>query len=54
MKKKPCSKCGVEKELSEFYKQNKTRIGVNAECKECWKKRLKKKEDENWLKYIIG
>lgn len=32
---KRCSKCGVEKLLSEFRKQKNGRLGVRADCKMC-------------------
>ena len=35
MTKKLCSKCGEEKELSEFYKAKCCRLGVRPECKDC-------------------
>ncbi len=56
MKKKKCSKCGVEKDFSEFYKQQRCREGVNSECKLCWKLRVikKKKEMEQFTKMYIG
>ena len=56
MKKKPCTKCGVQKELKEFYKQNRLKGGVNAECKECYKNRSRSKRslDREWIKMIIG
>jgi len=41
MNTKICSKCGIEKDLSEFYKQNKHKYGVGSECKECIKNKSK-------------
>jgi len=32
---KKCSKCEIEKELSEFYKKNTAKDGLRSECKEC-------------------
>lgn len=32
---KQCSKCGVEKSLSDFYKNSDGRLGVSAQCKTC-------------------
>lgn len=32
---KTCSKCGMEKECSNFYKHPKTKDGLNSWCKEC-------------------
>ena len=56
MKKKPCSKCKIIKDEVLFYKQAKGRGGRGAECIECYLKRVnaKKKEEQNWLKMIIG
>ena len=36
---KICSKCGEEKELSEFYPRKGGKFGVRADCKECVIKR---------------
>lgn len=35
---KICTKCNIEKSLSEFYKYKKGRFGVVARCKQCIKK----------------
>lgn len=35
---KICSKCGLEKDLSEFYKHKKTKDGLHSKCKICHKK----------------
>ena len=32
---KACTKCNVEKPLSEFYRQSKTKAGLHANCKVC-------------------
>lgn len=40
--KKVCTKCGVEKDLSEFYEDKKARDGHVAQCKECSRKYHKK------------
>jgi len=32
---KTCTKCGIEKKLSEFNKQKKYRFGVKSRCKNC-------------------
>lgn len=37
---KKCSKCGTEKELSEFWKNKAGRRGRHSRCKECMKSRL--------------
>lgn len=41
---KTCSKCGVEKDLSAFYKRKDRACGVGSHCKECVKTAAK----ENW------
>ena len=38
MKTKICSKCGEEKPLGEFYKNNSSKDGLYAYCKECSRK----------------
>ena len=35
---KICSKCGVEKELSEFDKKKDCKLGVRGSCKSCCKR----------------
>lgn len=35
---KVCTKCGIEKEITEFYKNNTCRFGVQSICKLCNKK----------------
>ncbi|KKL76892.1 hypothetical protein LCGC14_2040310 [marine sediment metagenome] len=38
---KVCTKCGLEKELTEFYRQSATKDGLRYWCKECvaqWRK----------------
>ena len=37
MEKKICSKCRVEKDVCEFYKQPNSNGGVKSICKECRK-----------------
>jgi len=32
---KYCSKCGIEKDRSCFYKHNETADGLRPECKDC-------------------
>ena len=32
---KTCSKCKIEKELSDFYKKKASKDGFRSECKEC-------------------
>lgn len=35
MEYKKCSRCGVEKATTEFYKDKRTRSGLQSECKQC-------------------
>ena len=35
MDTKVCSKCGVEKPFSEYYKHKKGKYGLQAQCKKC-------------------
>ena len=35
---KECSKCGIEKEFDEFYKDNRNKDGHRGHCKSCMKK----------------
>ena len=35
---KSCSKCKIEKDLSDFYKKKSSKDGYRSECKECAKK----------------
>lgn len=44
---KCCISCGLEKELSEFYKNSKAKDGLWNECKICTNKRSKKWAKEN-------
>ena len=34
---KKCSKCNIEKELSQFYVQKASNVGYRSECRECTK-----------------
>ena len=45
---KKCSKCEIEKELSEFYKKNTAKDGLRSECKECTK--LYQEENKDRIK----
>lgn len=58
---KKCKKCGIEKELNEFFKHSITKDGFKSSCKDCCKKydedtrekrkeRLKKYYKENEIK----
>ena len=38
MEKKICSRCGVEKEVCEFYKTSKTPTLYRCQCKKCMNK----------------
>jgi hypothetical protein len=38
MQTKVCTKCGIEKEISEFHKQKAGKFGVQPKCKLCDKK----------------
>jgi hypothetical protein len=44
---KKCFKCGIEKDLSEFYVHKKMGDGHLGKCKECTKKDATKHRDEN-------
>ena len=51
---KVCSKCNIEKELSEYYKWKKQHPGYMPECKECHKQRQKvfrKEHKEHYSKW---
>lgn len=37
MKTKTCTKCGIEKELSNFYKNCDSKDGFMSQCKDCFK-----------------
>jgi nitrate/TMAO reductase-like tetraheme cytochrome c subunit len=45
MAKKTCTKCGVEKELTEFYKSKSGPQGRSSECKACTNARQKANYD---------
>jgi len=60
---KPCTKCGIEKELSEFYTDKRMKDGVRSRCKACviedkaqyWrenKEKLRVRQSEYNRKYI--
>ena len=48
METKVCSKCSVDKPLSEYHKRSNRPCGVRSQCKECYKKypsKLKRREN---------
>ncbi len=45
MEIKICSKCGIEKDISEFYKNKDSLDGLRSNCKEC-----QNKNSTNWRK----
>jgi 5-methylcytosine-specific restriction endonuclease McrA len=46
-KTKACSKCGIEKPLTEYYKKKSGKNGLRADCKKCFKAYKKKYYQEN-------
>ena len=44
---KTCSRCNVDKELSDFYKRKKSRDGYRGTCKECDKRYIKQWKDKS-------
>ena len=50
---KKCSKCGVKKDESEFYKRKKSNDGLCSRCKECMKEYKHKHYKENKEKLSI-
>ena len=50
METKKCSKCGVIKEVCEFRKSSKSKLGIQSECKSCAKIRYEMNREENLLK----
>lgn len=48
---KKCFKCGVEKDLTEFYRHPQMKGGRVNKCKECNKKDVSKNRVENLEKY---
>lgn len=58
---KTCSKCGIQKHLSDFGKYHKTKDGLNRYCKKCataqsinWWNRNKDKKRNSNLKFEYG
>jgi len=45
--KKKCMKCGIEKNINEFYRNKSTKDGLCSYCKNCTKKHNKKYHCEN-------
>ena len=54
MKTKICTKCKKEKDLSEFYKRNKHKDGLNQQCKSCLINNTLKWIDINKDEYLKG
>ena len=50
MKSKICSKCGKEKDISEFYKDKKQKSGLYPSCKQCKVKIVKKNYKRKTIK----
>ena len=47
MNTKICTKCGIEKDISNFRKEKRTKMGLQSQCKECEKEyRLKNREKQ--------
>lgn len=49
---KTCTKCGVTKPLSEFYKREGGKYGVRADCKDCCKDRFNRRHKEYYPKNV--
>jgi hypothetical protein len=45
MEKKNCSRCGTEKELSEFYRDKRRKNGRSSWCRLCWVAFAKQRRD---------
>jgi hypothetical protein len=45
MQNKVCSKCGIERDISEFTKNSQKKDGLHPSCKECYKNFYKKNKD---------
>lgn len=50
METKKCSKCGVVKEVCDFRKSSKSKLGIQSECKSCAKLRYRLNREENLSK----
>jgi hypothetical protein len=44
---KPCTKCQTPKPLSEFRKSNRTKDGLDTQCKACRREKAKTAEARN-------
>jgi hypothetical protein len=51
--KKTCSKCKIEKSISEFNKVNNGKYGVRGDCTLCYRKVIKIHNDNNIIKRSI-
>jgi hypothetical protein len=49
---KPCSKCGINKPLDEFYSASKTKDSKRPECKVCFKLKSKEIYYDNQERYV--
>lgn len=49
---KVCSKCGIKKPLSDFYKDRARKDGHRPHCKKCKNAINKRWRDENWSKEL--
>ena len=49
---KICSKCGVEKDVEEFHKDNLNKDGLHSDCKLCRKKYRENNKDKLKQYYI--
>ena len=49
---KKCSKCNIEKELSEFYVQKASKVGYRSECRECTKLYKIESKDKRDIYYL--
>lgn len=45
---KTCSKCGVRKPLSEFYRSSKGQDGRRADCKTCHRRYVNLRAQPGW------
>lgn len=51
MKTKICSKCKIEKDITEFWKCKSNKDGLNYYCKKCHRKSAKEWRIKNSIKY---